>query len=192
MNPSPQTPEAIYFAPAHPAKKQRNYTRIILIGWFFAFMISLGALSGYSVSAPAASSKSSPAVVTTNAETFYVLKVNELRAEKGLKPVRLLVELNDSSTEKANDMVAHHYWGHYAPDGGLSFSDIIWKHVPPAQIVGENLARCFPDRDSAFAALVASPAHYAIMTGDFNYMGVSESYDPTMTCTITAMHFARI
>jgi uncharacterized protein YkwD len=130
--------------------------------------------------------------VTTNAQTFYVLKVTELRSQKGLKPVRLLVELNDSSTEKANSMVANHYWGHFAPAGGPSFSDIIWKHVPPAQTVGENLARCFTDRDSAFSALVASPTHYAIMMGDFNYIGVSEAYDPSIGCTITAMHFARV
>jgi uncharacterized protein YkwD len=186
-----QVPEAIYFAPNQPAKKPRNYTRIILIGWFAALLISIAALSGYSVSAPAAASKNTPAVTTSSVDAFYAVKVNELRAKNGLPPVRLLIELNESSANKANNMAANHYWGHNDPDG-TQFSDYIWKKVPPAQIVGENLARCYMSRDAAFAALVASPTHYAIMVGNFNYMGVSEAYDTQQGCTITAMHFARI
>jgi uncharacterized protein YkwD len=88
-------------------------------------------------------------------------------------------------------MAAKHYWAHEDPDG-TQFSDYIWKMVPPAQLVGENLARCYQSRDDAFAALVASPTHYAIMVGNFNYMGVSEAVDSQNGCTITAMHFARI
>lgn len=184
-------PEAVYFAPVRPAKKPRNYTRIILIGWFVALLISLGALSGYSVSAPAAATKNPPAVTTSSVDAFYAVKVNELRAKNGLPPVRLLIELNQSSANKANNMAAKHYWSHEDPDG-TQFSDYIWKTVPPAQLVGENLARCYSSRDAAFAALVASPTHYAIMVGNFNYMGVSEATDTQNGCTITAMHFARI
>jgi uncharacterized protein YkwD len=186
-----QVPEAIYFAPAHPAKKPRNYTRIIIIGWLAALLISLIALSGYSVSAPAAASKNTPPVTTSTVDAFYAVKVNELRAKNGLAPVRLLIELNQSSTNKANNMASKHYWAHEDPDG-TQFSDYIWKTVPSAQIVGENLARCYMTRDAAFEALVNSPTHYAIMVGNFNYMGVSEAYDIDMGCTVTAMHFARI
>lgn len=184
-------PEAIYFAPTQPVKKPRNYVRIIIIGWFIALLISLGALSGYSVSAPAAASKNTPPVTVSAVDAFYAVKVNELRAKNGLPPVRLLIELNESSANKANNMATKHYWSHEDPDG-TQFSDYIWKKVPPAQLVGENLARCYATRDQAFDALVASPTHYAIMVGNFNYMGVSEAIDTENGCTITAMHFARI
>ncbi len=192
MNFRQPEPEAIYYASAHIEPKKRNYPQIILIGWFFAFLISLGTLGGYSISAPAESPKPVVGFATTAAaDVFYVLNVNELRVKNGLKPVRLLVELNESSADKANHMAATHYWGHYDPDG-LAFSDYIWKQVPQAQFVGENLARCFETRDAAFASLVASPTHYQVMVGDFNYIGVSEAYDQTIGCTIMAMHFARI
>jgi uncharacterized protein YkwD len=186
-----QVPEAIYYAPTQQVKKPRNYTRSIIIGWLVALLISLIALSGYNVSAPAAASKNTPPVTTSTVDAFYAVKVNELRAKNGLAPVRLLIELNQSSANKANNMASKHYWAHEDPDG-TQFSDYIWKTVPSAQIVGENLARCYMTRDAAFEALVNSPTHYAIMVGNFNYMGVSEAYDIDMGCTVTAMHFARI
>jgi uncharacterized protein YkwD len=192
MQPTIQ-PEFVYFAPAHAPKKKRNYVKVILFFWLLAFLMSLTALASASAFAPAAASSNLSVVATpTVADTFYIAKVNELRATKNLQPVRLLAELNQSSTDKAADMVRGHYWSHYAPNGGPAFSDFIWKRVPPATFVGENLARCYVSRDAAFAALVASPTHYEIMVGNFNYMGVSEAFDGDINCTITAMHFARI
>lgn len=184
-------PEYTYYASAHAPKKQRNYVKIVLVGWLFAFMTSLIILGGTTALAPAGASQAQ-ASTPTQADIFYVQKVNELRAKKGLKPVRLLQELNQSSNNKVTDMVANHYWSHFAPNNGPTFSSIIWERVPVAEEVGENLARCYLARSSAFDALVASPTHYAIMVGNFNYMGVSEAYDANLGCTIMAMHFARI
>ena len=62
---------------------------------------------------------------------------------------------------------------------------------PRADRVGENLARCFDSRQEAFDALVASPTHYAIMTGQFTNFGVSEVEDSASGCTYTTMHFAQ-
>lgn len=192
MNYVSRNPEAYYTALNAPVKKQRKYVRAILLAWFVAFLLSIVALTSASAFAPAAASNVSEAAIATDADTFYVTKVNTLRAEKGLKPVRLLVELNESSNDKVIDMVANNYWSHFAPNNGPSFSDIIWKRVPPAQLVGENLARCFATRDAAFTALVASKTHYEIMIGNFNYIGISEAFDSNTNCTVMAMHFAQI
>ncbi len=184
-------PEAIYFAPKRPKAPRSRLTRAILLAWFFAFIVSIVVLTAASVNAPAAASTAAPVVNPSAADVFYLEKVNALRAQNGLAPVRLLLELNESSTDKATVMATNHYWGHYDPDG-KAFSDYIWKRVPPATLVGENLARCYPTRDQAYAALDASPTHHEIMVGNFNFMGVSEAYDSSMGCTITVMHFARI
>lgn len=184
-------PEAIYYAPERSRVKRNKLTSAILLAWFMAFIVSIIVLTAASVTAPAAASTQVPITSPTAANTFYLEKVNALRAQNGLAPVRLLIELNESSNDKASVMAANHYWGHYDPDG-KAFSDYIWKRVPPATLVGENLARCYPTRNQAYAALDASPTHHEIMVGNFNFMGVSEAYDSSLGCTITVMHFARI
>ena len=42
---------------------------------------------------------------------FLSRKVNALRAQNGLSPVRLVAELNESSTDKATVMATNHHWG---------------------------------------------------------------------------------
>lgn len=161
---------------------------LLPLGWLF-FVASLFAFGGFSAKAPAALSTN--AVAATQEQAFFVTKVNELRASKGLPPVRLLIELNASAKTKSDHMATNHYWAHDTPTG-VSFADFIFAQVPNAELVGENLARCFTDDSKAFDALVASPTHYKIMVGNFNYIGIGESYDSSNGCEITAMHFARI
>lgn len=157
--------------------------------WAVLFAVSIFAFGGFNAQAPAAPSPNT--VAATSTQAYYTQRVNELRASKNLPPVRLLVELNDSAQTKADHMAANHYWSHTTPTG-VSFADFIFKEVPNAALVGENLARCFAANDKAFAALVDSPTHYAIMVGNFNYIGIAQSYDASIGCTVTAMHFARI
>ena len=129
-------------------------------------------------------------ITRSDAEIYYVNAVNSLRTSHGLAPLIIDARLTTSATQKGNDMVLQKYWAHFAPNG-TSFSDYIWGASPRADRVGENLARCFDSRQEAFDALVASPTHYAIMTGQFTNFGVSEVEDSASGCTYTTMHFAQ-
>jgi uncharacterized protein YkwD len=140
--------------------------------------------------ANAAQTPTNSAVITrSDAEIYYLNAINGLRNSRGLAPLIIDSRLSVSATQKGNDMVLQNYWGHYAPNG-MSFSDYIWGTSPKADKVGENLARCFETRESAFEALVASPTHYAIMVGGYSNFGVAEVQDESSGCTYTTMHFA--
>lgn len=128
-------------------------------------------------------------VSRSDAETYYLSAVNQLRSDRGQSPLIIDARLTISAAQKTSDMMSQAYWGHYAPNG-RSFSDYIWGVSPKADKVGENLARCFTTRQSAFEALVASPTHYAIMTGQFTNFGVSEMFDAPSGCMLTTMHFS--
>jgi uncharacterized protein YkwD len=128
-------------------------------------------------------------ILRSDAEVFYLNAINQLRADRGLAPLMIDSRLSVSAAQKSADMISQTYWGHYAPNG-TSFADYIWAGSPRAERVGENLARCFDNRQDAFMALVNSPTHYAIMTGQFTNIGVAEAVDPVGGCTYTVFHFA--
>ena len=140
--------------------------------------------------AQATANASQTIIARTDAEVFYLNAVNSLRTQRGLAPLIIDTRLSASATQKGNDMALQGYWAHYAPNG-TAYSDYIWRTSPDAYRVGENLARCFTSRQEAFQALVASPTHYAIMTGQFTNFGVSEVQDAASGCTYTTMHFAQ-
>jgi uncharacterized protein YkwD len=115
---------------------------------------------------------------------------NDLRLGLGLPGLEPRQSLEQSAYLKAEAMKNDYYWGHYAPDG-TRFSKYIWQKEPSAVLVGENLARCFDNYDMAFKALVNSPTHYAVLTGDFDYIGVS-SITLDDGCESIVMHFVKI
>ena len=135
------------------------------------------AAGGTTVSAP------NSAVMTT-----LLQKTNDLRRVKGLDTLRPSAELERSALAKGTDMVAGRYWAHRSPDG-TSFSAYIWDELPNATIVGENLAHCYASHDDAFTALVNSPTHYAVLTGDFVSLGVASVIDNN-GCESIVMHFS--
>ncbi|MCU0667435.1 MAG: CAP domain-containing protein, partial [Patescibacteria group bacterium] len=120
--------------------------------------------------------------------TEMVNETNELRLRLGLNELNQSRSLEESAQNKASDMSQQNYWGHYAPSG-QSYSDYIWQSKPNAVTVGENLAKCFDDYQSAFDRLVDSPTHYAVLTGNFEYIGVSSVVQED-GCESIVMHFA--
>lgn len=160
-----------------------------------ALLLVVLVFSSVSLQAASPSAKNSVAKANNNqlvnpADIFYINKINNLRSKAGKPPLAYNAVLEQSAYLKARDMVSNNYWGHYSPSGE-SFSDFIWRQSPDSQRVGENLARCFVTRQSAFEALVASPTHYAIMVGDFSTIGVSELANTNDGCTYTILHFAK-
>ena len=115
-------------------------------------------------------------------------KTNELRATKNLPALMQSQKLELSANDKLRNMQEQRYWGHYAPDGS-SFSQYIWQYDNDAQLVGENLARCYVNYDAAFAALVNSPTHYQVLMGDFTHIGISSQLLQD-GCESIVMHFS--
>jgi uncharacterized protein YkwD len=123
-------------------------------------------------------------------DVYFLQSVNNLRLQNNLAPLKSDKRLIVSAKQKTDDMIANKYWAHYSPTSGPSFSDFIWNLSPDAKRVGENLARCYDDRKSAFDALVKSPTHYAIMVGDFTNFGVFQELEPVSGCNYVTMHFS--
>lgn len=111
---------------------------------------------------------------------------NDLRQQYGLPELIASNNLKTSAQNKLEDMRKSGYWGHYNPNG-TSFSRFIWDQNTKAATVGENLARCFDDYAAAFDGLVASPTHFAVLTGDFTYIGVASEVTAN-GCESIVMH----
>ena len=164
------------------------------------YYIALGIIIGLIISPIFTDLASSPvanaantaqaASVQTDAASYYLQAINNLRATKNLPPLVYDERLATSANRKTNDMIDQDYWAHYAPNSGPSFSDYIWQQSPTALRVGENLARCYPSRDAAFDALVKSPTHYAIMVGNFTNFGIDEATNPKNNCVYATLHFS--
>ena len=119
----------------------------------------------------------------------FVRFTNELRKSKNLPTLEQSEQLEQSAIAKLEDMQQQQYWGHYTPNG-QSFSRFIWQYDVDAQLVGENLARCFDSHEAAFNALVQSPTHYKVLTGDFSNIGVA-SQKTSSGCESIVMHVSR-
>lgn len=138
----------------------------------------------------AASISQKPIVLRSAGETYYLDAINKLRQQRNLKPLIIDSRLSRSAYEKAEDMSNKDYFGHFAPDG-KSFSDFIWSDSPAALSVAEDLAQCFDSREKAFDALIASPTHLSIMVGQYDNLGVAETYNKNNGCIETVLHFSR-
>ncbi len=175
-----------YWGIIHAVEKLRFVLAILLVGIVFSSV----SLQAASPSASGIENANNQARAINPADIYYIQQINQLRSSLGKKPLEYSSVLEKSASLKARDMVSNNYWGHYGPNGE-SFSDFIWRQSPDSQKVGENLARCFVTRDSAFKALVASPTHYDIMVGDFTNIGVSELNNVTDGCVYAVFHFAK-
>ena len=129
-------------------------------------------------------------VSSTTVMERMVLLTNELRSTKELPPLTPNRSLEVSAEAKLQEMANQKYWGHYTADG-QSFSRFILEQVPDSQLVGENLARCYANYDTAFEALRQSPLHYLVMMGDFTDIGVSSAIDSN-GCESIVMHVAKL
>ena len=78
--------------------------------------------------------------------------------------------LNAAAQAKANDMAAHNYWSHDAPDGRTPWTFITAAHYS-YQTAGENLAYGFADSTSVVTAWMNSAEHRANIL-DKNYQDV--------------------
>ena len=102
-----------------------------------------------------------------------LIKTNEERAARDLKPLQINEKLNQAALAKAQDMFADQYWSHNSPDG-----DQPWDFIKDSGYVykyaGENLARDFDNTREMIAAWMASPTHKEnIVNPNFTQMGLA-------------------
>lgn len=104
----------------------------------------------------------------SGAEAAFVARINAVRAENGLPPVRMYGEVQGVARTWTDQMVA---------DGGISHNPNLGGEVSANwRKLGENVG-VGRSVDSLMNAFVNSPAHFRnIVDPDFNYIGVGVSY----------------
>ncbi len=165
----------------------RRLRSIRLYLLFAIFLVGIGVMFAFPSGGIATGQ--STYVSQSQAMQELVQRTNQLRVQKDLPTLQQSRQLEQSAVDKLQNMQQMDYWGHRSPDGA-SFSQFIWQYDTEAQLVGENLARCFDSYDAAFTALVASPAHYAVLTGEFTNIGVA-SQKMANGCESIVMHVSR-
>lgn len=109
--------------------------------------------------------------IDPESEQALFAKVNEARAEAGLKPLRWSDALSDVGRMHSDDMFSRGYFSHVDPDG-RSPSDRVEAAGIDYLIVGENLALA-PTVSSAHEGLMNSPGHRAnILEPSFGSIGI--------------------
>ncbi len=92
-------------------------------------------------------------------ESQMLVRINQIRQEKGLSPLTLNGDLSRASQAKAQDMFAKNYWAHFAPDGSTSPWGFIKGSGYNYLYAGENLAKGFTDSNDVVNAWMNSPSH---------------------------------
>ena len=65
--------------------------------------------------------------------------INAERAQAGVGPLRVDATLNAIAQARSQDMIAHHYFSHHMPGGGMVFDILDRDHVS-YEMAGENIA----------------------------------------------------
>jgi uncharacterized protein YkwD len=107
-----------------------------------------------------------------SAEEAMIADMNRERASHGLAPLRLNVQLALAAGDRANDMVAKHYFSHVAPDGRQPWYWIEKRGYDYTE-VGENLAVGY--RGAAVVdGWMHSPEHREnVLKPEFNEVGIA-------------------
>lgn len=126
-------------------------------------------------------------------EEKLVSMANELRASKGLSPLKENIKLGSSALLKSTDMAEGQYFSHTGPNGE-SLSYYLKKVSYPYAVAGENLAMGYTDSEELFKAWVNSPKHYEnLIDDDFEETGIAlaaGSYANVPTIYVTE-HFGQ-
>ena len=145
------------------------------IGLFSVLLLALVMVRGSSgliqaAPQPAQNHGSVLAYATSMSRTDLLNATNSFRAQNGLPPLSMNIQLNSSAQSKAQHMVDNDYWAHTAPDGTTPwyFFDAAGYNYSRA---GENLAYGFATSQDAVNGWIASPGHRANMLGDYQDVG---------------------
>jgi uncharacterized protein YkwD len=112
-----------------------------------------------------------PAVHRT-AQEALIVSMNRERAAHGLGPLRLNVQLALAAEDRANDMLAKHYFAHVAPDGRQPWFWVDKRGYAYTE-VGENLAVGYLGQ-SIVDGWMHSPEHREnVLKPEFDEVGIA-------------------
>lgn len=130
-----------------------------------------------------------PSAVSSAAESSLLDRINQVRSEHKLAPLREDPVLDQTAKVKAEDMAARNYWDHTNPDG-TPFYFLLQQKRPGLRYYGENLAECFTSNAATVDAWVKSPGHLEnIVRPTYTIFGSYSVWDQDKNCLITVNHF---
>ncbi len=133
---------------------------------------------------PASVTSTAPAWPTSGWRARMLEKINWIRAQAGVAPVRLCATLNHSASDYAALMARTNTFGHVASDGSGP-AERIHAAGYRFQVAGENLGAGQRTVVEVMRALRESPSHYATMT-DPRLQHVGFGYAPGGSSTYQA------
>jgi uncharacterized protein YkwD len=145
---------------------------------WFNLVAVVAVVAGLAAPAATPSSHSSGAALT-GLESGVLQRMNDIRAQHGLAPLRLNVRLTDAAQQHSREMTADGYFSHESHDGTT-----FWKRISRWYgstgygywSVGENLLWSSPDVDPARALnlWMRSPDHREnILNASWREVGVA-------------------
>lgn len=109
----------------------------------------------------------------TSDEALLLQLVNQERAIAGLQPLTVNMKLVAIARQKANDMIANHYFGHLSPTLGTYKDQLRAAGITGYRWAGENLAGS-SSVERAHRALMNSQTHRRhILGGIYTQIGVA-------------------
>jgi uncharacterized protein YkwD len=104
--------------------------------------------------------------------------MNRERSARGLRPLRFNQELALAARDRANDMLAKHYFEHVSPDGIDPFTWAQRRGYEYRQI-GENLAVGYASAGAVVDGWMRSPGHRAnILGAGYDEVGIAVAPSP--------------
>ncbi len=112
-------------------------------------------------------------------EQAIVEMVNDLRAEEGLPPLKLINDLTNAARYHARDMAEDQYFNHHTHDwveGELMqaciWSDRIRNYYTNWGALGENIARGYTTPEGVMEGWIRSEGHHENMLDDYREIGI--------------------
>lgn len=107
-------------------------------------------------------------------EQHMVDLINDERTKVNEPPLTENQLLDNSATDKANDLCAKNYWSHVNPEGVTPW-DMIRETGYDSPYLGENLAKGFYTDESAMYAFMHSEEHKAnILEPHYTEVGIGK------------------
>ncbi len=163
---------------------QKGILRPMAVLGLAIIIFGFNSLTGISLSAQTSESSIDP--------VNLLREHNVIRANLGLEPLKINLNLDNSALAKANAMLSSDCWSHYCPDGKSPwtfFQEAGYNYV----LAGENLAEGFFDVNAVMNAWLNSPTHKAnIVKPEYQEIGfgiVSGTFQGISNNIIIAVHF---
>jgi len=114
----------------------------------------------------------------TRADRALIRRVNDVRGDHGLSPLRASSALNRAADSHSRDMLRHDFFDHTSSDGTPFDSRI--RRYADARMVGENLAAIGRRHGGGRAVMrmwMQSPVHRAVLLSpDYRRIGIGRRW----------------